>query len=570
MLMSIDEIHATLTAPGQWFETDDEVIRGVPTRVWKNAPPSLPAVLQASRAHGEQTFLVYEGEHTTFDGHFRRAATLAHRFIEHYGIGKGDRVAIAMRNFPEWPIAFWAASAAGAIAVPLNSWGTGTELAYALSDSGAKLLVADVPRIERLREHLPALGLRGVIAARAESQIAGCDDFGAVLGEVATDVELPEVEISPEDDATIFYTSGTTGRPKGAVGTHRNICSNAVSLAFVQLRGLLRSGAELPDPSAPREQQTALVSVPFFHVTGCHGVMLGMTAFGGKMVLMYKWDPERALELIEQERVTSLGGVPAMILQLLESPAFSEHDVSSVRSIGYGGAPAPPELLRKIEKHFPAVVPSNGYGLTETSSMVTVNAGSDYARAPDSVGPALPICDLKVVDAEQSEVPAGELGELWIRGANVVRGYWNRPEATADEFSDGWFHTSDLVRVDAEGFVYIVDRLKDMVIRGGENVYCAEVENALFEHPAVLDAAVVGVPHPILGEEVGAFVQRRPATPLSEQELADHLAARLATFKIPTKLRIQSEPLPRNPAGKVLKRELRARFAPSSSTGQEP
>jgi long-chain acyl-CoA synthetase len=330
-----------------------------------------------------------------------------------------------------------------------------------------------------------------------------------------------------------------------------------MSLAFGQLRGLLRDGQPLPDPNASREPQAYLVSVPFFHVTGCHGVLVGMNAFGGKLVLMHKWDPERALELIEREAVTSMGGVPAMVWQLLEARSFAERNTTSLVSIGYGGAAAPPELLRRIEKQLPAATVSNGYGLTETTSIVTLNAGGDYAARPDSVGPPVPVCELRVVDEAGTPLGPGELGELWIRGPNVVKGYWNRPEATAAEFTNGWFHTGDLVRIDEDGFVTVVDRVKDMVIRGGENVYCAEVENSLFENAAVLDAAVIGVPHRVLGEEVGAVVQLRPGASTSEAELREHVAARLAAFKVPGRIWLRDEPLPRNAAGKVLKRALR-------------
>jgi len=297
--------------------------------------------------------------------------------------------------------------------------------------------------------------------------------------------------------------------------------------------------------------------VPFFHATGCHSVLVANLAYGGKIVIMHKWDPERALELIERERVTTFGGVPAMVWQVLESPSFASRDLSSVKSIGYGGAPAPPELVRRIEAMFPGRTPSNGYGLTETSSITTMNAGVDYLARPDSVGVAVPVCELKVVDEKGEALPAGSIGELWIKGPNVVKGYWNKPEATAEAFSEGWLHSGDVARIDDEGFVTIVDRAKDMVIRGGENVYCAEVEAALFEHPAVTDVAVLGVPHQVLGEEVGAVVCLRPGASATAEELRAHVGERLAAFKVPAHVWFREDELPRNPAGKVLKRDLR-------------
>ena len=556
--ISIAEANAQLTAPGQMFEVAEETIRGIPTRVWKNASPTLRDILQLSRAHGDKVFLVYEDEHWTFEDHFRAAAHLGHVLQDRYGVEPGDRVAIAMRNFPEWVIAFWAAAATGAVIVPLNAWWTGPELEYGLSDSGAKVVFLDGERAERLAPHLGDLTLNGIIVARPEGPLGeGQEEFQSVLGHPAADVTLPDIELGPEDDATIFYTSGTTGKPKGAVGTQRNICTNLMSLFFIAARGALRARGQAPAGPGGGEQNAYLLSVPLFHATGCHSVLVANTASGGKLVMMYRWNPERALELIERERITSFGGVPAMVMQVLDSPDFEKRDTSSVKAIGYGGAPAPPELVRRIKAHFPTGQPSNGYGLTETSSVTTMNSGEDYIRKPDSVGPPVPVCEVKVVDDAGEPVALGEIGELWIKGPNVVRGYWNKPEATAAAFTDGWLHSGDVARLDEEGFVFIVDRAKDMIIRGGENIYCVEVEAALYEHPAVADAAVIGIPHPVLGEEVGAVVQTRAGMTVSEGDLRRHVADRLASFKVPVRIWFRDEELPRNPAGKILKRELR-------------
>ena len=556
MVLSIEEATAQLTAPGQMFEMETVEIDGHPIRTWKNAPPSLRAVLEQSRARGDLGFLVYEDETLTFDEHFRAAAQLAHVLRDRYGVQKGDRVAIAMRNFPEWSIAFWAAAAAGAVVVPLNAWWTAPELVYGFEDSGSKVVFLDQERAERLAGELDGLHLAGIIVAKADGALPpGVERFEDVLGDVPADVELPAVDLEPEDLATIFYTSGTTGKPKGALGTHRNICSNLLSLVFARARAALRTEkAAEPEPST---QNTYLLSVPFFHATGCHSVLVANLAYGGKIVIMHKWDPERALELIERERVTTFGGVPAMVWQVLESPQFEKRDISSVRSIGYGGAPAPPELVRRIEAMFPGRSPSNGYGLTETSSVTTMNMGEDYLRKPESVGAAVAVCDVEVVDPEGSPLPVGAVGELWIKGPNVVKGYWNKPEATEAAFGGGWFRSGDGARIDEEGFVYIVDRIKDMVIRGGENVYCAEVEAAIFEHPEVSDVAVIGVPHDVLGEEVGAVVLRTPGSTLTAEALQQHVRERLAAFKVPAHVYFRDEALPRNPQGKVLKRELK-------------
>jgi long-chain acyl-CoA synthetase len=572
--MSLAEADRTLTAPGQMFEMEEIPIRGVLTRVWKHAPTSLRDVLELSRGHGDKAYLVYEDERTSFEAHYRAVASLGRQLAQQFGIAKGDRVTIAMRNLPEWAKAFWASAAAGAVVVPLNAWWTGPELEYGLADSGTAVAFVDAERYSRLVPHLGELpDLRAIVVTTEDrspfTAPAGSPvpvlSFDELASESAGDDRLPDVQLDPEDDATIFYTSGTTGRPKGAVGTQRNMCTNLMSLFFINSRQSLRGSSGMGDAPPGADQSAYLLSVPLFHATGCHSILVANTAAGNKLVMMHHWDPERALELIERERITTFGGVPAMVMQVIDSPSFAKRDTSSVRGVAYGGAPAPPELVRRIKEHFPVSAPSNGYGLTETSSVTTMNSGEDYVRRPDSVGPAVPVCDVRVVPEDFSgeeptdDLPRGSevVGELWIKGPNVVRGYWNKPEATAASFTKGWLHSGDVARIDDEGFVYIVDRAKDMVIRGGENVYSVEVEAALFEHPAVSDCAVIGVPHEVLGEEVGAVVVMRPGTRVTADELGRHVRDRLAGFKVPTHFWFRAQPLPRNPQGKVLKRELR-------------
>ena len=579
---TLSEVTAELTAPGQLFEMEELDIRGVPTRTWKSAPPTLRSVLELSINHGDQDFLVYEDERISFSEHFAMVAALAHSLIDRFDIKKGDRVAIAMRNLPEWVIAFWASIAVGAVVVPLNAWWTGSELSYGLSDSGASVLFCDEERKERLLPHFDeAPSLRSVVVC---SEVPGpngtrCSAEGSVVDRAsgsplpvipfsevaipsAEEATLPDVAIEPDDDATIFYTSGTTGRPKGAVGTHRNSASNLMNLFFVATCGTRRR----PPSSAHSggHQNVNLLSVPLFHATGCHAILVTNTAAGGKLVMMHHFNPERALELIERERITIFGGVPTMVMQVIDSPDFAKRDTSSVQSISYGGAPCPPDLVRRIKQHFPTGAPGQGYGLTETSAATSMNSGDDYVRKPDSVGPPAPVCEVAVVpeDYEGEEPPdlpfdAERTGELWIRGPNVVRGYWNRPEETAATFTRGWLHTGDVARIDEEGYIHIVDRAKDIIIRGGENVYCVEVEAALFEHHAVADCAVIGVPHPVLGEEVGAVIVLRPGEDIGSDELARFVGERLAAFNVPSRFWFRADPLPRNPAGKALKRELR-------------
>ncbi|HEY5334879.1 MAG TPA: AMP-binding protein [Mycobacteriales bacterium] len=542
---SLAEVRTALTAPGAPFEMEEVNVLGATVRAWKNAPPNLRAILEMSRGHGDAVFITYEDEQLTFTEHYRQVAHLATILRDRYGVAKGDRVSIVMRNLPEWSIAFWAAAAVGAVVVPLNGWWTAPEIEYGLRDSGAKVVFLDQQRTDRLADVLPSLDCAPITVG---------DQWREVLGDVPADPALPEVAIEPEDLATIFYTSGTTGRPKGALGTHRNICGNLVALMYSGFRAQMRAGLEPGPAAAP---PTYLLSVPFFHATGCHSILVASVASGGRLVIMHHWDAERALELIERERVTTFGGVPTMVWQVLQSPSFQTRDVSSVQSISYGGAPAAPELVRRIEELFPGRTPGNGYGLTETSSVTTMNSGVDYVRKPDSVGVPVPVCDVRVVGSDGEDVPTGEIGELWIQGPNIVVGYWGKEEATEEAFGDRWFKSGDLAKVDDEGFVYIVDRAKDMVIRGGENVYSVEVEGVLFEHPDVADVGVIGIPHRELGEEVGAVIVLRPGATTTVEELQQHVAKSLASFKVPAHIFLREGPLPRNPAGKLLKREIR-------------
>jgi long-chain acyl-CoA synthetase len=568
--MSIAQAHAALTAPGSPLEMDEAVIRGIKTRVWKNLPPTLRELLVAARtAHGHKEFLVYEDDRATYESFYRAAVAIANDLIGH-GVKKGDRVALIMRNIPEWPAIFYGAEIVGAIVTPLNAWWTGPELEYGLVDSGTKIAFVDAERLERIGEHLvncPDLKrvyvsrypdeLPSPMIHRLEDVIGNVNDWGKL-----PDAPLPPVDLGPDDDATILYTSGTTGKPKGALGTHRNMLSNIMASASVAARNYLRRGEAPPVANPNDPQRPMLLSVPFFHATGCFAVMNPTVAAGGKIVLMRKWDPEGAMQLIEREKIALAGGVPTIAWQLIEHPNRAKYDLSSLESVSYGGAPSAPELVRKIVETFPKSLPGNGWGMTETSATCTSNSAEDYENRPDSAGPAVAVCDIKIMNIEGThELPRGEVGELWARGPNIVKGYWNKPEATEATFVDGWVKTGDLARIDEEGFVFIIDRAKDMLIRGGENIYCVEVENVLYEHPAVMDAAIVPVPHKTLGEEPGAVVHLKHGMHTTESELRQFVAGKLAAFKVPVKVVFWPETLPRNANGKILKTELKKIFA---------
>ena len=572
--MTIAQANAALSAPGSPLALDEVEIDGVVYDNYAAAPPNLRALFQLGQMQfATRDFLVYEGERVTYDAMTRAVAHFAAALRDKHGLRKGDRMAIVMRNYPQWPVAFFAGLSLGLIVTPMNSWWTGDELEYGLNDSGARVAIVDPQIYERISDHWANMpDLEAMIIARdgddrsdprlssVESIIGGAKSW-ADLPEFA----LPDIEILPDDDATIMYTSGTTGKPKGALASHRAIIANMFNALTCRARRYLRAGEALPEPDPdPASANAVLLAVPFFHATGAFAVLIPSWATGGKIVAMYKWDAGEALPIIERERINSVGGVPAIAWQLLEHPERENYDLSSINAVAYGGAPSAPELVTTIKSTFKQAQPSNGWGMTETCATATQNIGEDYVNRPLSAGAPPAGVKLKIVDPNGEEVPTGEVGELWCKGTSNCKRYWNRPEATAETFVDGWVVTGDLARLDEEGFLYLVDRAKDMLIRGGENIYCIEVENALYDHPAIMDASVVGIADKVLGEEVGAVVQLKPGKSVSEDELRAHVATQIAAFKVPKKILFQDDPLPRNANGKILKPLLREMFAQNS------
>ena len=557
----MEEVKNRLLQPGSKFEIETVNIRGIPTKTWKNAPNSLADLLRHSRSHGDTLFTIYDDDRVTYEGFFRAAATLA-KWLQDQGVKPGDRVAHCMRNLPEWPVVFFAVTSIKAIVVPLNAWWTGQELAYGLEDSGAKALLCDEERYDRIsefRNNLPAL--EHVVVTRSTQPLEGALTLESIVGKPndyasLPDVELPAVDIQPDDDATIFYTSGTTGKPKGALGTHRNLCSNIITNAYNAARAALRRGEEPPEP----EHRTTLTVIPLFHVTACSSGMMTSVFAGNTFVFMYKWDPVEAFQLIEKEKVNVTGGVPTIAWQLIEHPERKNYDLSSLEAIAYGGAPAAPDLVAKIYQEFGAL-PGTGWGMTETMATVTGVSGEDYFMRPASCGAPTAVADLKIMSPDGSrEMPIGDIGELWARGPMIVKEYWNKPDATAGTFIDGWVRTGDMAYLDDEGFCYISGRAKEMIIRGGENIYPAEVENVLYDHPAVTDAALIGIPHRTLGEEPAAVVHLAPGTEATEDEIKAWVKERIAAFKTPVRVIFLPTPLPRNANGKIMKPQLKSLF----------
>jgi long-chain acyl-CoA synthetase len=560
------EAWTSLSGPGGQFEIVETKIRGQALREYKNAPPTLRDLWAIAAGHADKDYLVYGDERWTYADAQRQTASVAN-WLFAQGARPGDRVAIALRNYPEWLIAYWGCTSVGIVAVGMNAWWTGPEMAYGITDSDPKVLIADRERLDRLFEAPPDGGRGATLDGRILVGVRTEDDREGVVPWselVAGSDPAPEVTIDPDDDACIFYTSGTTGRPKGAQLTHRGCVNNVMSMAFAGTVQAVASeaagrgrGADAGVRGAAHPP-AALVTTPLFHVTANNCLAQSMTLAGGKLVLMYKWEAGEALRWIESERITSMSGVPTMARELIAHPDFGRRDTSSLQILGGGGAQLQPDLVKKIDRTVATARPSTGYGMTETCGIITAIGADFFVDRPDSAGRAMPCYEAKIVDASGETVAPGGVGELWVRGAQVIKGYLNRPEATAESITDGWLHTGDIARLDEDEFIYIVDRAKDMLLRGGENIYCAEVEAALFEHDGIAECAVFGVPNERLGEEVGAaIVLSAEAETVSAEALRGFLADRIAQFKIPRYIWFRQEALPRNASGKYLKRELR-------------
>ena len=548
------EVLKELTAAEQPYELVPGSVFGRECLRFKNAPPTLRDLFSESRSDVE--FIIYEDQRLTFDQAYIEASKIAMILVNDYGIAPGDRVAISMRNYPEWILAFMATTSIGGIAVAMNALWQPEEMAYGLTDSGAKVLFADEERLARFAQIAkpPAVDL---IAVRAPASLtANATELATLVTKLEQSgqaIEMPSQCTQPEDDATLLYTSGSTGHPKGVASCHVNIISALMSWELD-----MHSAVALMDkpPEAPEHPPASLMAVPLFHATGSHAVYLASYRHQRKLVCMYKWDPVIAAQMIEAEKISTFIAPAAMTGDLVLEAQRSERDLSSLSSVGGGGAPRAPEQVRNIEKSFAKALPGTGWGMTETNAIGAGIGGLDYLERPESSGRCSGVMELKVIDEEGNELPALSRGELLIRGTAVFRGYWNRPDANAETFlPGGWMRTGDVAYLDEEGYLFIVDRIKDLVIRGGENIGCGEVEAALLEHPLIHEASVYAVPDERLGEEVGTTIYTDQ--PIDADELNAFLLTRLSRFKVPAHTWQQHEPLPRTASGKILKRELR-------------
>lgn len=552
-----DEALQPLIGPGGPFEVERRTVDGVMMTYYKNAPQTMLEVFAPAYEHVDKEFVLYEGERWSFDDVLSQAAAIGYQLKERVGIKAGDRVAIAMRNFPEWMSAYIGIVSIGAVVVPLNSWGTARELGYALEDAGARAVFCDEQRYASISSIDVAGELLSIVVrgneVEATEQCCSLQEFIAGAGGVS----MPAAEISPEDHAMIMYTSGTTGKPKGALSTHAAL-GQAISNFECTGTALAMSNMDIIGKMMAKGlDAVSLLAVPLFHVSGCHAQFLLNLRAGRRLVMMYKWDSGRAMELIEQEKITTLSAAPSMLLDLLDSPDFGKHDLSSLSGMGVGGAATPAKAIQLMNDQVPDHFSGTGWGMTETNAVGSSMTGAAFNRNNGSAGFVHPCVEIEIRDDLGVVQPHGSAGTIWVKSPSLVKEYWNRPDANATEFVDGWFNSGDVGYTTEHGYLYLSDRAKDMVIRGGENIYPAEIENQLLELEGVQEAAAYGIPHERLGEELAVTVVPKVGVTLDESAIRHFCRENLAAFKVPSLVFISEEPLPRTATNKVMKQKVK-------------
>lgn len=553
-----------LTAPGAFFETEQIEMNGAQLAVFKHASNTIVELLNNARNHGDLEFLVYEGERYTYTRFFNEVDALAAQLQGDFEIEKGDRLAIAMRNNVQWMISFCAAVLVGAVVVPINSWGKTEELEYAIADCSASLLICDESRFRLIEDKLASLVMPIIVVpispgfVRPENVALFDDVISAGLEQSYT---TPDVD--PDDNALILYTSGSTGFPKGVLHRHRTVGQAMMNMMFL---GLLVAEFE----GGPREyrggaeRETPLLTVPLFHATGLISGLLMPILLGQKVVMMYKWDSGRALKLIEQERVTSLSSVPAILQDLLNHPDYDQHDTASLMRVSAAGAATPAGLPELIQSKIANPSRSAGYAMTETMAVCSTMSGALFDFKPDSSGVMSPIMEVRFVAADGAQAAPVEPGEIQLRGICCTPGYWEKPEANAETFTDdGWMKTGDLGLLDEDGYLHITGRIKEIVIRGGENIYPGEIEQAAFELPEVREVVVFGEPDPTMGEELVMVIYAAPGEAISEEKVRNYLNSRLAGYKVPRTIAFWEQPLPRNASEKLHKLKVKEAYLQS-------
>ncbi|EGG29835.1 Long-chain-fatty-acid--CoA ligase [Aequoribacter fuscus] len=532
------------------WELQEVEVKGATQKWFVNGPQSLRQLYEDNLS--DEPFYAYEDECYTFQEVYRMAASLAQQLQSRYGVKHGDRVAIAMRNYPEWPIALEAITSIGAIAVAINAWWQPEEIDYAFKLTGVTVVIADQERIERI-SHIAPESTPHIIAVRA----APSDSTTPIDTLTSSNDPMPSVGIHPDDDAVILFTSGSTGHPKGSVSTHRNILAALLSWEVDFVTHFIMENGEFDQEkigSAAKSQSTALLAMPLFHVDGLHAVLLSAFRTQRKIVSMYKWDAATAADIIDNEGISTFVGTPAMTGDLVEYAKRSHRNLESLRSTGGGGSARATSQVKDIGQSLKNAAPFTGWGMTETNSIGTGIYGADYLKNPNSSGMCSAVLEVSTIDEQGSFLPPGDRGELVVRGTSVIHGYWNQPQANKESFVGEWFRTGDVAYIN-DGHLYVVDRIKQLIIRGGENIGCGEVEDALLDHPDVIEASVYGVPDERLGETVAATLYI--SADAKNVAISDYLQSKLAKFKVPEYLKLCTEQLPRIASGKIDKRRLR-------------
>ena len=556
----VGSVVSQLTATGAPFELTEVNVLGRVMRAYKNAPATLPDLINAARAHGAKEFMSYEGDRWSYDRFFAAVDALAGRLQAEAGIGPGDRIAIAMRNRPEWAVAFVAAVLVGAQPAPLNSFGTGSELRAVIEFIQPKMLFCDVERLQRLESDLPALGCRTVVTGVPNDEVRGLLGFDAVASPGGP--ALQQLTAQPDDPALLLFTSGASARPKAVQSSHRAVCQAIFNIDFIGALSGMTSPTAVAALMARALAPATLSVVPLFHVSGLHAQLLTTLRNGRRLVFMHRWDPVQALRMIEEEKITQFNGAPSMVQQLLAVPGFNPAgSARTLGGVGFGGAGLSQRLVDAVHGLFRDSMSGIGFGLTETNGAVSAISGQLFEAKPHSSGPLSPLAEVRIVDLNGEALPVGQTGEIWVRGVTVMQQYWGQPEATAEALRDGWFRTGDIGYLDEEGFLFVVDRIKDVINRSGEKIAAAEVESCLSEMPDIDEVAVIAMPDAVTGEAVVAVVVPKDGATLTAEQVRSHVAARLASYKVPSRVVIRDASMPRNPAGKLLKGELKTQYA---------
>jgi long-chain acyl-CoA synthetase len=550
MNQDIDSIIQEICLEEPSFRLKNETIRGVNYKCFDSEILNLNDYFKLGLSYQNNDMIVFQDERYSFKDCYKLSSAFANSLIQNFNVKKGDRVAIASRNYPEWIYTFIAITSLGAIAVPLNSWWTGSELEYALEDCGANIAIVDDKRYESIKDFAKKKKLE-LITIRCNKK--NKNNWNSLIRPYVNK-EMPNKEIKPDDDATIFYTSGSTGHPKGVCSTHRSIISTLLQWALVATARAAKDKIQ-PDKTV---QPSCMITIPLFHVTGSHSQFMLSFLSGRKMVMLYKWDPLEALKLIESEKIISVSGVPTMTLEIMRHPDRHNYDLSSLKDLSGGGAARPSSHVIKLKKEFPNAKPGLGYGLTETNAAGAVISGDEYIERPGSTGkPMKPLTELIICDENNKKLPRKETGEIFIKTPSNFRCYWNDTKATKEAFFEGWFKTGDIGYLDQDNYLFIVDRAKDIVIRGGENISCLEVEDIINNHPLILEASVYGIPDERLGEVLCCSISIKGGEVVKAEDLKSYLKKYLAPFKVPTHVDSHKKQLPRTASGKIYKLHLR-------------